>query len=416
MKYSRRSMAATATILMATAGLAACSTGGTSADDTESIRILGFVPIPQEILDDFESETGISVEIDRQGGGDFPQILQSRVAAKSDIDVLNVRGGAEFYRYATAGTFADITSEDFLDNVSEVGIAPGVVDGKNYGYSNTSYVTGVFYNKDMFEKLAIEVPTSWEELTAAADKIKASGTAPFVFTASEAWTNQYFYHNAIAIHSQEDPQFMENVAKGEETWEDNSLFTRQIERFEELVDNDYFVPGAESISGQQGQDMFGSGDAAMYLMGTWTIATLDPEFELGMFALPINDSGEPASVASSLSDNMYTVTSWSKKQDAAKQFLEFMTRKEIAAQYAEANVNSSTIKGVTTDNVAYQDDIDALLEAAAPYPTNIGPSVNGTGPELLGDILAGVSDADKGIADFQELQESDNETDYYVSN
>lgn len=415
MKYSRRLLAAAATVLMATAGMTACSPGGSSSGsgEGETINVLGYQPIPQEILDDFKTKTGITVKLDRQGGGDFAQILQSRVSAKSDIDVLNVRAGAEFNKYAKANTFEDLSGEAFLDNVDEIGLEPGKVDGKTFGYSQSSYVTGVFYNKDIFKKLGIEVPKNWDELTAAAAKIKASGTPPFVFTAADAWTNQYFYHNAIAIHAKENPSFMEDLATGKAKWQDNELFTKQVNRFEDLVKKNYLVPGANSLPGQEGQNMFSAGKAAMYLMGTWTLSGLTPEgFEPGMFALPINDAGQPPAVASSLADNMYTVTSWSKKKDAAKKFLDFMTQKESAIAYAEANKTASTIKGATGEFSPYQADSDALTKSAAPYPTNMGPSVNGTGPEILGDIVAGTASADDAIKKFQALQDDDNQTDY----
>ncbi|SDL62568.1 ABC transporter substrate-binding protein [Arthrobacter sp. ok362] len=416
MKHSRTLAAAAATLLMATAGLTACSTGGSpssASSEGQTINVLGYQPIPQEILDDFKTKTGITVKLDRQGGGDFAQILQSRVSAKADIDVLNVRAGAEFNKYAKANSFEDLSGQGLLNNVDEIGLEPGKVDGKTYGYSQSSYVTGVFYNKNIFNKLGIQVPTSWDELTAAAAKIKAAGTAPFVFTAADAWTNQYFYHNAIAVYAKEHPTFMEDLATGKAKWQDNTLFTKQVQRFQDLVKKDYFVPGANSLPGQEGQNMFASGKAAMYLMGTWTLSSLTPAgFEMGMFPLPINDAGQPPAPASSLADNMYTVTSWSKKKDAALKFLDFMTQKESATKYSEANKNASTIKGATGNFSPYQADSDALTKTAAPYPTNMGPSVNGTGPGILGDIIAGTASADDAVKKFQSLQDDDNQTDY----
>ncbi|MDQ0923884.1 raffinose/stachyose/melibiose transport system substrate-binding protein [Pseudarthrobacter sp. W1I19] len=415
MKFSRRLAGAAATLLLATAGMTGCSTGGSSTGSAEgeTINVLGYQPIPQTILDDFKNKTGITVKLDQQGGGDFAQILQSRVSAKADIDVLNVRAGAEFNKYAKANTFEDLTGQAFLNNVDDIGLKPGEVDGKTFGYSQSSYVTGVFYNKDMFEKLGIDVPKSWDELTTAAAKIKAAGTAPFVFTAADAWTNQYFYHNAVAIYAQEHPSFMEDLATGKAKWQDNNLFTRQVQRFQDLVKKDYFVPGANSLPGQEGQNVFASGKAAMYLMGTWTLSSLTPQgFEMGMFPLPINEPGQPPAVASSLSDNMYSVTSWSKKKDAAEKFLDFLTQKESAIAYSEANKNASTIKGAVGNFSPYQADSDALTKAAAPYPTNIGPSVNGTGPSILGEIIAGTASADDAVKKFQALQDDDNQTDY----
>lgn len=417
MRRTRVFVAAAAAMLLAS-GLTACSQGGSTANDgKETIHLLGYQPIPQKILDDFKSQTGITVKADIHNGGDITQVLQSRVAAKSDIDVLNLTGGAQFNKYATAGTFVDLTGNKLLDNVKEVGLKPGVVKGKNYGFSMTSYVTGVFYNKDMFKSLGISVPTNWDELTAAAAKIKASGTSPFVFTGADGWTNQYFYHNAIAMWAQKHPSFIKDLSTGAATWKDNKLFTRQIQRFQALVKDGYLVPDAQSMKGEDGQAMFAAGHAGMYLMGTWTLSSLKPQgFDVGMFPLPINDPGQPTAVASSLSDNMYAAVSWSKKKDAALKFLKFMATKKSATEYSQANKIVSTIKGVNATFSPYQADSDKMTENAAPYPTRLGPSVDGSGPALLTEIVAGVSDADKVIGEFQALQEADNKTDYYTPN
>ena len=411
----RRLLVAATSAMLLVAGLAACSSSGSSGATT--IKVLGYQPIPQKILDDFKTQTGITVKADIHNGGDITQVLQSRVAARSDVDVLNLTGGAQFNKYATAGTFVDLTGNKLLNNVKEIGVRPGVVKGKNYGFSMTSYVTGVFYNKDIFQKLGLSIPTNWDELMADAAKIKASGTAPFVFTAADGWTNQYFYHNAIATWAKEHPNFIKNLSTGEATWKQNTLFVNQGKRFQDIVKDGYLIPGATSMKGEDGQAQFAAGKAAMYLMGTWTLSSLKPSgFQLGMFPLPINDPGQPTAVASSLSDNMYAVASWSKKKDAAEKFLAYMATKEVATEYSDANKVASTIKGVTATFSPYQADSDKMTANAAPYPTRLGPSVDGSGPNLLGDIVAGVSDANKAIAGFQSLQDQDNKTNYYTPN
>jgi raffinose/stachyose/melibiose transport system substrate-binding protein len=417
-----RPLAVVTSITLLVAGMAACSSSSgsgssVSPEESKSIKVLGYQPIPQKILDDFKTQTGITVSADIHNGGDITQVLQSRVAAKSDVDVLNLAGGAQFNKYATAGTFADLTGNPLLGNVKDIGVQPGVVKGKNYGFSMTSYVTGVFYNKDLFKKLGISIPTNWDELMADAAKIKASGTSPFVFTAADAWTNQYFYHNAIAIWAKDNPNFIRDVSTGSATWKDNTLFVNQVKRFETIVKDGYLIPGAQSMKGEDGQAQFAAGKAAMYLMGTWTLSSLKPNgFDVGMFPLPINDPGQPPAVASSLSDNMYAVASWSKNKAAAEKFLAFLATKDVATAYSQANNVASTIKGVTATFSPYQPDADKMTENAAPYPTRLGPSVDGSGPNVLGDIVAGVSNADKAIASFQALQEQDNKTNYYASN
>ena len=67
---------------------------------------------------------------------------------------------------------------------SSVGFSTTVLDrtkykGKNYTVpTGLSYYTGMFYNKKIFEDNGIEVPTTWTELMAACDALKAKGVMP----------------------------------------------------------------------------------------------------------------------------------------------------------------------------------------------------------------------------------------------
>ena len=45
---------------------------------------------------------------------------------------------------------------------------------------------GVIYNKAIFKELGLEVPTTWDEFIAVAEKVKESGQTPFYFTFKDA--------------------------------------------------------------------------------------------------------------------------------------------------------------------------------------------------------------------------------------
>ncbi|MFD2355963.1 ABC transporter substrate-binding protein [Nonomuraea ferruginea] len=68
-------------------------------------------------------------------------------------------------------------SGDMLQKFAEF----GKVDGTAYGIPFVSSARALFYNKDLFEKVGVaEAPKTWDELKAAAEKLKASGVSqPF---------------------------------------------------------------------------------------------------------------------------------------------------------------------------------------------------------------------------------------------
>ncbi len=53
----------------------------------------------------------------------------------------------------------------------------------------TANAYGIYYNKDKFKELGLEVPTTYAEFVALVDKIKADGSAaPFALSLNDAWS------------------------------------------------------------------------------------------------------------------------------------------------------------------------------------------------------------------------------------
>lgn len=396
--------------------LAGCATGEASPEDGVTLNLLtyGFDKSP-DIFDAFTEETGIKVVMEQVASDQFPSVLQSRVASETDLDLINLRGGAEFNKYAEAGTFADITGAEYLANVSQGAVENGQYNGVQYGYSIGAYLIGVFYNSELFEELGIAVPTTWDEFTAAAATIReeADGVAPLIASAGDSWTNQYYYHNAIATFASENPTFMEDLKTGDATWADNPLLLTQFERFTELVDSGEFITGAQSLKYADAQAAFGAGRAAMWVMGNWGLGGLTPEgFTPGAFALPINDDGEEPASASSLSDNLVGMTSWSEHPEEAELLLEWMTSQDFGNAFQEGQGVQSTVAGITAPYSEFQADWDGLFPDSVTFPPNLGPTVNGEGPGVIGELLAGTISPAEAVAKFQALQDADNAAGY----
>jgi raffinose/stachyose/melibiose transport system substrate-binding protein len=403
-----------ATTVLALSGCAGGSGAGT--DDESTLHVLSYtLPSESTMFDAFTEETGIDVVVERVESDNFAPVLQTRVSGKTDIDLINLHGGAEFNTYAKAGSFVDVSGADYLSNIEDGAVAAGQYDGKNFGYSISNYVVGVYYNTDLFDSLGIEVPTNWDDFMSAAETIKTEGdgVAPLAYSAATNWTNQYIYHNALAINAAQNPDYMAELKSGDATWEDNELFTRQLDRFQDLADEDYLITGAQSLKNDDAQAAFYGGKAAMWMMGTWALGEVEPAgFTPGAFALPINDADEEPAVASSLADSIVGVTSWSEKKDSAEKLLEWMASEEFGTAYQEEKASKSSVKNVGGEYAPYQEDWDALAETAVPFPTELAPSINSEGPDAINAILAGSLTPEQAVERFQELQDTDNSTGY----
>src|SRR5207245_10665497 len=55
------------------------------------------------------------------------------------------------------------------------------VDGHFYGFPAASNEAAVWYNKDVFRKVGVDVPTTWQQFMAVLPKIKRAGYIPYEF-------------------------------------------------------------------------------------------------------------------------------------------------------------------------------------------------------------------------------------------
>ncbi len=87
-------------------------------------------------------------------------------------------------------------------------LSPSVMDGKTYGLPIAASARAMYYNKDLFEKAGItEPPANWDELKAAAEKIKALGGDVYGFglQGKEIETDVYCYY-AHVVAGRQDPR------------------------------------------------------------------------------------------------------------------------------------------------------------------------------------------------------------------
>src|SRR5690606_40411086 len=75
----------------------------------------------------------------------------------------------------------------------------GVMGGDNwYGIPNYGEFVGVYYNKDAFAAVGLEIPTTYEEFVDVLDAFVAQGITPLAEAAAEYPLGQLGYHLALS--------------------------------------------------------------------------------------------------------------------------------------------------------------------------------------------------------------------------
>nr|BFF24887.1 hypothetical protein GCM10025732_28520 [Glycomyces mayteni] len=130
----------------------------------------------------YAEETGVEVEPRFIPFEDFSRTLQQQAAAGGLPDIALVNA-FETGQLADAGIIEDLSAyaDEWgeQDAYYEAGWETGQVDGATYGIPHLADDYALYYNEDVLAAAGVEVPTTWDEMEAAAAAIADSGAASY---------------------------------------------------------------------------------------------------------------------------------------------------------------------------------------------------------------------------------------------
>lgn len=276
------------------------------------------------------------------------------------------------------------------DRFMEGAIEQASYNGKIYAIpvKNIS-IAGIYYNKDLFAKCGVSVPTTVSELEAACDTFLANGIIPFTLANGPKWTGSMYFQCLAARKGGLEP--FQKASAGDGTFEDE-CFVYAGEKIQEWVNKGYFPEGFNSMSEDDGQakSFFYTEEAAMYLTGSWNTAAFKTDSEdagsdfyskVDWFSFPaVDDSSADASIlCGTMGDQFVSFNCTGDKLDAAFEFATCLSSDETIEYMVGASL-IPPVKGVDeliTDPVS-KSIIDAANKASAVqlwYDQYLNPAV-----------------------------------------
>lgn len=208
MKSSVRRIAAPLTALVLAAALSSCGGDDSSGSSEEKKNVtLWMYPVIadqatsdaywQKVEKDFEAaNSDIDLKIEAQTWNERDQKLAAAFAGKKGPDVV-LQIPDQLPQYVKNGSFEAIDDvvEPDKDKFLPAAIPGLTVDGKVYAAPIYHTVTTTMFNKTILDKAGIsKPPETWDEIKAAAPKVKAAGFSTLDYSASpEASLNLNFY-------------------------------------------------------------------------------------------------------------------------------------------------------------------------------------------------------------------------------
>ncbi|WP_413353814.1 ABC transporter substrate-binding protein [Microbacterium sp. 1P06AB] len=286
---------AASTLTIAALALSACSTSpaGTEGSGSSSgtVTLAGWYEEGQigttlEAANKILEADGVTLEYTQVPLDQYNTWLSTQLASGEGPDI--IMDGASFPARVAAGNLVDISDEEMVSNFTDEGLAlASDADGKVYGVPSYGWFSGIFYNKDLFEKAGVSVPTTFDEFLDVSDELTAAGIQPLAAGLADSdkaihslmgYLENAHYHNGGG-----SPEVDTEFAYGKTTLE--GKWNEALDSWSQLIDHKVLTPEMLGVPLTQAVAEFTNGDAAMFISGPWDYQTFaDAGMNFGMFS------------------------------------------------------------------------------------------------------------------------------------
>jgi len=278
---------------------------------------------------------GVTVNTEAQT---FEQIQKNAKIILTGNDVPDVmeynKGNATSGQLASQGLLTpltDVAKQRGWDKIITGGLAATAMydsrglmgSGDWYGVTNYGEYVSVYYNKDMFDKQGITVPTSYDEFVSDLDKFVAAGITPIATAGAEYPLQQIWYELVL---QQMDRSWVNSyqLFQGDVNWQDPKLLSA-TQTLVDWVNKGYIAKNAAGLTAEDMGTSFIAGKFPIMISGSWWFGRFKSEikFNWGQFLFPGNTLN-PGS-----SGNLWVVPSSAKNKDLAYDFIDTTLRPEV---------------------------------------------------------------------------------------
>lgn len=243
-----------------------------SVADTDPVK-----KIIESSVDEYhELHPNITIEQEGVTGEQYKTKIKTAFAAGEAPDISYMFSGGSFVKpYIDAGYLLPI--DDYLDQGVVDKVLPGMMDGcmfdgKVYTLPTITFLANLYCNTSLFEKAGAEIPTTWDELLAAVEKLRAAGITPVMMGEKDRWPGMYWY-DIISARTAGNAELEKAFA--DPTRFNSEPFIEAAEKLQELVKAGAFNDNMMSMSYDEMLEGYAAEQGAMIYQANW----IHPAFE-----------------------------------------------------------------------------------------------------------------------------------------
>ena len=263
--------------------------------------------------------------------------------------------GANLQALVSTGQVRDLTeyyrASGLIDRIPPNLLSQVTIEGRIYAIPQNMESVGVFYNKDVFAELELEVPTTQEEYINVLEAVKDAGYYGYTMGLAGGWPSALMA--SMFMYSSAGSEYID-VLSGTQPWTDCDNCLDGMNAFYGMVENGYANPEPLGIDYDQSLDLFYQQITVMVLNGPWFIdasASAEPDFEIGFFYLPAVNPNTDIKTLGGIGGSL------------------------IIAEYADVDAAFKVVEWLTTEAVAVQAlrEVSVLPAFSIDVPEDIDP-------------------------------------------
>jgi multiple sugar transport system substrate-binding protein len=325
-----------------------------------------------ERAQEFTAKTGIKVNLVEVEWD--AMVNKQAVALKAKEPTYDIVDCGSFMlpEYVPGGLYADISDmytpaerAKFMDGMLE----SVSIGGKLYAAPLMASWTIMYYNSEMFQKAGLDPnkpPKTWDEMLAYGKKLQG----PTIYAITDSLGPGEYVTTAFFRWAKSAGAKISEFRGGKVYWLlDSPECVKALEFLQKMIQDGTMDPGSPTYYQQQIADLFGKGQAAMFV--NWDMMQLafkNPDqtpYAGKIFVAPM--PGAKAGLSGSIEGHEYlAIPTFSRNKAAAKQFIKYLQTPEVQKKRALDDGQTPVLKALFKDkDVQKVINLDVVFQAAA---------------------------------------------------
>lgn len=305
--------------------------------------------IVQSLAKEFEEETGIKVDFQISPDAQWRDLVKVKLDSGEAPDIfcvdtpISLTSSIQMQNYSV-----DLSDQEWIKRMDESARSAVSKDGKVYGITFPGAKMWFYlYNKDIFKKLNLQVPTSYKEFRDICQKILDAGITPVYECTTNGWHQVLPLFETGGLWLADDSKVYEKLNANEVDLDKIPHLLTIIKELKECAEAGYFGDDYLSNAWENAKEAIAEEKCAMTIAELGFRGEIDadyPDFKavdkMGAFIMPWGDN---QTIGVNPASNAYFINKDSAHVDEAKAFFEFLARPENLKKRLEGQPDLSAL-------------------------------------------------------------------------